>query len=88
MRIDIPAESLLFVHRAIASGRFESERAMLGAALQLLQEQEDLRQAVQNGFDQIERGECIEFDEEGLDEYFEGLVQRAERRAAVKGNSG
>ena len=76
MSIDIPPQFLPFVQKAIAAGRFESESAMLGEALRLLQEQEELRQAVQGGFDQIERGECIELNEEELDEYFEGLVQR------------
>ena len=88
MSVDIPPQFLPFVQKTIAAGRFESESAMLGEALRLLQEQEELRHAIEKGFDQIERGECIELSEEELEEYFEGLVRHGEERASVKRNVG
>jgi len=84
MSIDIPAEYVPFVQKAIASGRFESEGALVGEAIRLLREQEELRQSIQRGFDQISRGESVELDEEQLDEYFDALIERAEATASAR----
>ena len=84
MSVDIPSEYLPFVKKAVASGRYQSEEAVIGQALKLLSEQEELRQTIRQGFDQISRGECLELDEEELDDYFEALIHRAEERASAK----
>ena len=83
MSVDIPARYVPFVQGELASGRFESEGELIGEALRLLQEESELRQAIQQGFDQISRGECIELDEDELDEYFDALVRRAEEKAST-----
>jgi putative addiction module CopG family antidote len=83
MSVDIPPQYLPFVQEAVASGQYPSEAAMLEEALRLLMEQETLKQAVQRGFDQVKRGECLELDEIGLDNYFDQLIERASRRTTA-----
>jgi len=83
MSLEIPSQYLPFVRETLASGRFESEGALIGEALRLLQERLELRQSIQEGFDQINRGECIELDEDELDDYFEALIQRAQEKVSA-----
>ena len=66
MSVDIPPHFLPFVQKAIASGRYESEGAMIGERLKLLALRERELELVQKGFDDIERGDYIELDDEGL----------------------
>jgi putative addiction module CopG family antidote len=79
MSIDIPPQYLPFVQQAVASGRFESESALVGEALRLLQQRHDqLKQAVQRGFDQIDRGESFEIDDDDqLHRFFEDIMREA-----------
>ena len=84
MSVDIPDEHLSYVQEAVASGRFKSESDLVGEALRVLREQEELRQTIQRGFDQINRGDCIALDEEELDEYFDALIQRSTERVSAK----
>jgi len=84
MSVDIPNEHLSYVQEAVASGRFKSETALVGEALRLLREQEELPRTIQHGFDQISQGECIELDEEELDEYFDALIQGSKESASTK----
>jgi putative addiction module CopG family antidote len=79
MSIDIPSEYLPFVQKAIASGRYASEGAVLEAALGLLKQRYDsLREDVQRGFDEVDRGECHELaSDEELHKFFEDLKREA-----------
>ena len=79
MSVDIPEEYLPFVRSAIASGRYASESAVIQAALELLKQDHDkLRDAVQRGFDQIERGECFEIANDAeLHQFFEDVKREA-----------
>jgi putative addiction module CopG family antidote len=87
MSVDIPEQFVPFVQRSIASGRFESESAMLTEAFRLLALRERELKLVEEGFDQIERGECIELDDEGLDKFFEDIMREGRERLRAEGRT-
>jgi antitoxin ParD1/3/4 len=79
----IPAEFDTVVKEAIASGRYRSEEEIVTAALRLWREREvkleKLRQDVQLGIDQLERGEWTE-GEEAIRQIKERIAKRKENR--------
>jgi putative addiction module CopG family antidote len=89
MSIDIPAEFMPFVQSAVASGRYPSESAVVEAALKRLRHaHEELQQAIKEGFDQIERGECFEIANEAeLREFFEGIKREAQSELEARAKS-
>jgi putative addiction module CopG family antidote len=87
MSVDIPSEFLPFVQSSIASGRFESESAMVTAAFRLLAMRERELKLVQEGFDQIEHGDCIELDDEGLAKFFDDIMLKGRERLRAEGRT-
>jgi len=85
MSVDIPAQFVPFVEESIASGRFESENAMVAEAFKLLALRERERKLVQKGFDDIERGDYLEFDDEGLAKFFEDIKREGRERLRSEG---
>lgn len=87
MSIDIPPQFVSFVEEAIASGRFESESAMVTEAFKLLALRERELKLVQKGFDDIERGDYLEFDDEGLAKFFEDIKREGRERLRAEGRT-
>jgi putative addiction module CopG family antidote len=77
MSVDIPPQYLPFVQQAVASGRFESESALVGEALKLLLRHDREMKMVEEALDEMERGEYLEFDDEGLKEFLESAQRQA-----------
>lgn len=81
MTVEIPPDLQQFVHQVIDNGSFKSETEVVGQALRLLQQRqqkiEELRREIQPALDQLDRGEGIELDEEGLDAFFEEIKARS-----------
>lgn len=73
MHVDISAGSAQFLQDQVASGSFQSPDAAVEAAIGLLRRHAEIRAKIQRGCDQLDRGEYIEFDDEGLTEFFAGL---------------
>ena len=75
MSVDIPAEYVPFVQKAIASGRYASEQVVVESALTLLKERYgSLSEDVQRGFDEVARGDCYELaNDEELHKFFEDI---------------
>jgi putative addiction module CopG family antidote len=63
MSVDLPADLAQFVHEAVASGTFASERDVMLEALRMLRDREQLRRDVQEGFDELREGKTIDGDE-------------------------
>ncbi len=84
MSVDIPADMLPFVQSMIVSGGFRSETEVVGEALRLMQERqrrlEELRAEIQPSLERLDRGECIELDQEGLNAFFEDIKTRGRAR--------
>jgi Arc/MetJ-type ribon-helix-helix transcriptional regulator len=87
MSVDIPSQYLPYVHEAVASGRFESESALIGEALELLVRRDRERKLVEEGMDQLDRGEYLEFDDEGLTRFFDGIKQEGRKQLREKGRT-
>jgi Arc/MetJ-type ribon-helix-helix transcriptional regulator len=89
MSIEIPSQYLPYVHEAVASGRFQSESALIGEALELLVRRDRERKLVEEGLDQLDRGEYLEFDDEGLRQFLEQAQRQAfeELRAEARTES-
>jgi putative addiction module CopG family antidote len=87
MSVDIPVQFIPFVQRSIASGRFESESAMLTEALKLLALQENERKLVEEGLDELERGNYLEFDDAGLARFFEDVKKQGRQQLQADGRT-
>ena len=89
MTVEIPSEFQQFVHQVIDSGSYQSEEAVVGEALRLLQHRqqrlEELRREIQPALDGLDRGEgVIELDDSELDAFFEDIKARGEARLAAE----
>jgi antitoxin ParD1/3/4 len=89
MNVEIPAEFQQFVHQVIDAGSYQSEEAVVGEALRLLQHRQrrldELRREIQPALDDLDRGEnVIEFDDDGLDAFFDDVVARSESQLAAE----
>ena len=60
MNIDVPPEFESFVASLVARRRFLSANEVLAESLRLLQARESLAEEVQNGFEQIDAGKCVD----------------------------
>ncbi len=81
MSIDLSSDSEAFLGETVSRGFFPSRSAALEAAVDLLRERQDLLVRIDIGHRQLEEGEYLEFDQEGLREFFDGLLDRARQRA-------
>ena len=70
MNVQIDPAQQAFIHELVTSGKYASEAEVIQAGLRLLQEQaaqrsaelEELRQKIQVGLDDFERGDFAELD--------------------------
>ena len=89
MTVEIPPEHQAFVKDAIARGEFGSETEVVGEAIRLLEERERRLAAlcpeIQVGLDQLDRGDCTEYDENSLKEFFEQLKAEGAKDARGRG---
>ena len=78
-----PPELQQFIEQELASGRYESVDDVVCDGLRLLRERRryELREKIDAGLDQLERGEGIELqDEQALEAFFEDVKQRGRKR--------
>jgi hypothetical protein len=75
MNLQISAENAQFLREQVAAGTFPTAEAAIAAAFDVLKRQTALRERLQLGIDQLERGEYIELDDEGLDRFFAELTK-------------
>jgi antitoxin ParD1/3/4 len=82
MTLSMPPDLDAFVHRAIATGVYESEEAVVVAGLRLLQERErhleELREELRPALESLDRGE-------GIPLVFEDIKIRGRQRLAEEG---
>ena len=62
MNVDLPAEQQAIIELLVTSGRFSSAEEALTEGLRLLVSSERLRQQVEQGIEQAERGELVDHD--------------------------
>jgi Arc/MetJ-type ribon-helix-helix transcriptional regulator len=71
-----------FIAREIALGAFQTRDDALEAGITLLRKRRELIEKLDEGHRQLEAGEYVEFDEDGLRKFFDGLKERAMSRRA------
>lgn len=62
MNVDLPAEQQAIIEFLVASGRFSSAEEAVTEGLRLLVSSERLRQQVQEGVEQADRGALVDHD--------------------------
>jgi putative addiction module CopG family antidote len=62
MNIDLPKEQLASIDSLVAAGRFSSAEEAIREGIRLLVSRERLRQQVQTGIDQADRGKVTDHD--------------------------
>ena len=62
MDVQIPQEQQAIVERLVATGRFSSVQEAVSEGIRLLASNERLRQEIQAGIDQADRGELFDHD--------------------------
>ncbi len=83
MNVSLPERLEEWIHQKVSSGLYQSASEVVREALRLLREQEELRELrrqelrsqVQEGIDQLDRGEARPFDQTLISE-----VKKAGRR--------
>ncbi len=95
MTVTLRPELEQIINDQLASGRYPSPTEVIGDALRLLKERdelrerklEELRRELQIGIDQIERGEYSSYDEDSLGELAEKIKARNLRRLSGSSES-
>jgi antitoxin ParD1/3/4 len=90
MNINLGTQWEEFISAYVHSGRYLSASEVVREGLRLLQEHEQFRQIrleqlrkeVDKGVEQLDRGECIEFDDHGLKRHFDDVKARGRQRLA------
>jgi putative addiction module CopG family antidote len=84
----LPPELGQFVQHQLAAGRYRSEQELVVDAVRVLREVEVRHQQfcddVRVGMDQLQRGEFVEYDDDGL----RGLLEQLKRRVRDCGAAG
>lgn len=92
MNINLGTRWEEFISLRVQSGRYLSASEVVREGLRLLQEREQFRQVrieqlhkeLNEGLEQLERGEYVELDEQGLKEFLDGVKTRGEKRFSGK----
>jgi Arc/MetJ-type ribon-helix-helix transcriptional regulator len=77
MSAEIPAEFVPYIRDMIASGQYTSESDVIADALKLHRQSHRDRNLVEEGLDQLERGEFLEFDDVSLRQFLEDAQRQA-----------
>jgi Arc/MetJ-type ribon-helix-helix transcriptional regulator len=84
MSSDLSQSSEAFLHDAVTRGYFPSRNDALEAAVELLRRRQQIIEKLAEGRRQLDEGEYVEFDEEGLREFFDTLLERAAQRNGLE----
>jgi hypothetical protein len=83
MNLQISAENAQFLQEQVAAGTFATPEAAIEAAFDVLKRQTALRERIQRGCDQLDRGEYLEFDEARLDNYLREIFEIGDEHGAT-----
>jgi len=74
-------DSETFIAQQVSTGVFKNRADVLEAGVDLLRQRQALIDRLIESRRQLDEGEFQEFDDEGLDGFFELLIRRAEGRS-------
>jgi Arc/MetJ-type ribon-helix-helix transcriptional regulator len=81
MATELPPDAESFIQQEIALGAFQSREDLLGAGVALLKQRRDLINRLAESRRQLDEGEYVDYDEEGLHQLFEELIAQAEGKS-------
>lgn len=84
MNVAIPAEFEQFVQSMMSTGSYADPAHVVGEALRLLKKREQLRQDVNAGVEQLNRGDYTEYEENSFREFLQDIKARERERFAQK----
>jgi len=74
-----PPELEQFVAEQVAAGNYSTEQDLVVCAVRVLKDvqtrQQEFREDVRRGMEQLEQGDVVEYDEDGLRQLFDELRQ-------------
>ncbi len=70
-----------FIQQQVAVGTFRDRTDAIEAGVDLLRQRQALIDRLRESRRQLDEGEFVEFDDEGLDQFFELLLTKAEARS-------
>ena len=73
-----------FIQQQISIGAYRDRADAIEAGVEMLRQRQGLLDSLDEGRRQLDNGEYVEFDQAGLYQFFEGLKDRARRRAEAK----
>ena len=82
--LSLSHDSESFIQQQIALGTFRDRTDAIEAGVELLRQRKALLDRLDESRRQLDEGEYVEFDDEGLHQLFEGLKARARCRAEAK----
>lgn len=84
LNISLPPKMARFIRAKVKSGRYANSGEAVLDAVRMMQDAEtaELRAKVMQGVEEVERGECLEFDEKGLRAFFRDVNARGRERFA------
>jgi Arc/MetJ-type ribon-helix-helix transcriptional regulator len=84
MSSDLSRDAESFIDGEISLGVYRDRQEALEAGVKLLRQHKALLDRLDESRRQLDEGEYVEFDQEGLRLFFEGLKERARRAAQSK----
>ncbi len=82
MSSELSPDTESFIAGEIALGAYPSRQDALEAGVTLLRKRRELLEKLDEGQRQLDAGEYVDFDEDGLLLFFEGLKERARTHTA------
>ena len=82
MSSELSPDTESFIASEIALGTFQLRGDAIEAGVALLRKRRELLEKLDEGQRQLDAGEYVDFDEDGLRLFFEGLKERARSRQA------
>ena len=84
MSNELSSDSESFIQQQVALGVYRNRTDAIEAGVELLRQHKALLDRLDEGRQELDEGEYVEFDGEGLRQFFENLKTRARRRAEAK----
>jgi putative addiction module CopG family antidote len=81
MATDLTPETESFIQQQIALGAYHDRSDVLESGIALLRQRDQLRARFAESRRQLNEGEFFEFDDEGLQDFFDGLKERARKQS-------
>jgi Arc/MetJ-type ribon-helix-helix transcriptional regulator len=81
MSAELSPDTESFIQEEIALGTFHSRQDALEAGVALLRSRRELMNRLAESRRQLDEGEYVEYDDEGLRQCFEQLIARAEGKS-------